>query len=719
MRRLRHQGALLSFTAVLIVFFLVGVIVITAEQRNALTSMVLSHEERNLELMADASYEALLKHDYVTISTFVTRWGEKHQSYTMIRAIAPNGFVVAEFTRPAVPDIPRYSLKKTVKQGNRELLSFEIIGDYCKAMEVVGMLRNRLIFGSVLFSLLLGAALWYAMKRMALLPMEQEIEQRKRAEEELEMKVAERTVELKQELIERRRIEQELLDREEHIRLLLNSTAEAIYGVDTRGLCIFCNPACLKMLGYETEQELIGKNLHEMIHHTRTDGKCYPEAECRINKAFGNGQGCHVDDEIFWRADGTFLNVEYWSHPIVRRQEIIGAVITFIDITERRSLEGQLLHAQKMEAVGTLAGGVAHDFNNILTAIIGYGTILRRKMGDVPLAVNADHLLEAAQRAAQLTKSLLAFSRKEALVTRPMDLNELVSRTGKLMVRLIREDIVFETVLTGGELGVMADSTHIEQVLMNLATNARDAMPNGGRLSIRTERVALNADYIRMHQYAKPGEYALISVSDTGMGMDENTCNKIFEPFFTTKEVGKGTGLGLSMAYGIIKQHKGYIHVYSELGKGTVFKIYLPFVRSTVKGEIAQAEAEKPIPRGSETVLIAEDDRSLRLLAKTLLEEYGYRVIEAEDGEDAVRKFRENQDQVRLLLLDIVMPRLDGRKAYEEIRKLQPGIKALFASGYTEDILSIKDILDQGLDFIQKPMRPSDLLVKVRTILDH
>ncbi len=719
MRRLRHQGALLSFTTVLIVFFLVGVIVITAEQRNALTSLFLSQEKLELELMAEASYEALLKHDYVTISTFVKRWGEKHESYTLIRAIAPNGFVVAEFTRPAVPDIPLFSLKKTVTQGNRELLSFEIIGDNREAMEVVGMLRNRLMFGAVLFSLLLGAALWYAMKRMALLPMEQEIEQRKRAEEELEMKVAERTAELRQELVERRRIKQELLDREEHIRLLLNSTAEAIYGVDTRGLCIFCNPACLKMLGYETEQELIGKNLHEMIHHTRTDGTCYSEAECRINKAFGNGQGCHVDDEIFWRADGTFLNVEYWSHPIVRRQEIIGAVITFIDITERRSLEGQLLHAQKMEAVGTLAGGVAHDFNNILTAIIGYGTILRRKMGDVPLAVNADHLLEAAQRAAQLTKSLLAFSRKEALVTRPVDLNELVSRTGKLMVRLIREDIVFETVLTGGELGVLADSTHIEQVLMNLATNARDAMPNGGRLSIRTERVALNADYIRMHQYAKPGEYALISVSDTGMGMDENTCNKIFEPFFTTKEVGKGTGLGLSMAYGIIKQHKGYIHVYSELGKGTVFKIYLPFVRSTVKEEIEQAEAEKPIPRGSETVLVAEDDRSLRLLAKALLEEYGYRVIEAEDGEDAVRKFRENQDQVKLLLLDIVMPRLDGRKAYEEIRKLQPGIKALFASGYTEDILSIKDILDQGLDFIQKPMHPSDLLVKVRTILDH
>jgi len=683
--------------------------------------MVLSHEERNLDLMAEASYEALLKHDYVTISTFVQRWGEKHETYTVIRAIAPNGFVVAEFTRPAAPGIPLYSLKKTVQQGNRELLSFEIIGDHRKAMEVVGMLRNRLIFGSILFSLLLGAALWYAMKRTALLPMEQELEHRKRAEEALEMKVAERTVELKRELVERKRIEHELLDREEHIRLLLNSTAEAIYGVDTRGLCTFCNPACLKMLGYETERDLIGKNLHELIHHTRIDGTCYPEEECRINNTFKNGQGCHVDDEIFWRADDTCLEVEFWSYPIVRGQERIGAVITFIDITERRKLEGQLRHAQKMEAVGTLAGGVAHDFNNILTAIIGYGSMLRMKMGDVPLAVNVDHMLEAAQRAAHLTKSLLAFSRKQEIVTRPVDLNELVSRIGTLIARLIREDIVFETVLTGGELGVMADGAHIEQVLMNLATNARDAMPNGGRLSIRTERVALNEDYIRMHQYAKPGEYALISVSDTGMGMDENTRNKIFEPFFTTKEVGKGTGLGLSMAYGIIKQHKGYIQVYSELGKGTVFKIMLPLVKGTVTRERGreQVDAEKQIPRGSETVLVAEDDRSLRLLAKTVLEEYGYRVIEAENGEEAVRKFRENQGQVSLLLLDIIMPRLDGRKAYEEIKKLQPDIKALFASGYTEDLLCIKDILAQGLHFIQKPMRPFDLLVKVRTVLDH
>jgi PAS domain S-box-containing protein len=719
MRSLRYQGALLSFFAVLIVFSLAGGIVIITEQRNAITSMVLSHEERDLELMADASYEALLKHDYDTISTFVQHWGREHAEYTALRATAPNGFVISEFVRPAPPGVRLFSIQKNVMRGTRRVMLLEITGDYRSAVVVVERLRNRLIAGSIFFFLLLGAALWYVMKRMALLPMQQEIELRKKAEEELEMKVVERTVELNQELAERRRIERDLLDREEHIRLLLNSTAEAIYGVDTNGVCTFCNPACLKMLGYETEQDLVGKNLHEMIHHTRTDGTCYPEEECRINNVSKNGQGCHVDDEVFWRADGTFLNVEYWSHPIVRGQELIGAVITFIDITERRMLEAQLLHAQKMEAVGTLAGGVAHDFNNILTAIIGYGTILRMKLGDVPLAVNADRLLDAAQRAALLTKSLLAFSRKQEIVTRWVDLNDLVSRTGKLIKRLIRQDIVYETVLTGGELGVMVDSAQIEQVLMNLATNARDAMPDGGRLSIRTERVDLNADYIRTHQYAIPGEYALITVSDTGMGMDENTRSKIFEPFFTTKEVGKGTGLGLSMAYGIVKQHKGFINVTSEIGTGTAFKIYLPIVKPAGIREEEQVKAEEPIPRGSEMVLVAEDDLSLRLLAKTLLEEHGYRVIEAEDGEEAVRKFKENQEQVKLLLFDIIMPRLDGRKAYEEIRRLRPNIKVLFASGYTEDLLSIKDILDQDLDFIQKPMRPHELLMKVRTVLDR
>ncbi len=719
MRGARRQEALIAFVAVLIVFFVVEVIVVTAQQRKAITSIVISNGERELELIAEASYEALLKHDYVTITSFVNRWGEKHESYREIRAIAPNGFVIAEFSRPAPPGIPLYSLKKTIKQGNVELLSFEIVGDHSKAMEVAGMLRNRLIFGSVLFSLLLGAALWYAMKRMALLPMEQEIEQRKRSEEDLEMRVAKRTVELKQELVERKRIEQELLEHEEHIRLLLDSTAEAIYGVDTYGRCTFCNPAFLQVLGYKKDQDLIGKHIHEKIHHSRPDGTRYPEAECGIYKAFRSGRGCHVDNEVFWRVDGTPVKVEYWSYPIIRNQEIIGAVVTFIDITERRSLEGQLLHSQKMEAVGTLAGGVAHDFNNILTAIIGYGSILRLKLGDAPLAVNVDHIIEAAHRAAQLTNNLLTFSRKQELVIRQVELNELVSRIGKLIMRLIREDIVFETMLSCGELSVMADRTHIEQVLMNLATNARDAMPEGGRLIIRTERVVLDADYIRVHQYAKPGEYALVTVSDTGVGMDENIRKKIFEPFFTTKQVGKGTGLGLSMAYGIIKQHKGYINVYSEVGKGTVFTLHLPIVRSTVKEETEQTKDEKPIPRGSETVLVTEDDESLRILAKSLLEEYGYRVIEAVDGEEAVQKIRECPEQVSLLLIDIIMPRLDGRKAYEEIKKLQPGIKVLFASGYTEDLINVKDILDQGLDFIHKPMSPYDLLVKVRTILDR
>jgi CheY-like chemotaxis protein len=343
--------------------------------------------------------------------------------------------------------------------------------------------------------------------------------------------------------------------------------------------------------------------------------------------------------------------------------------------------------------------------------------MLRTKLGDNPLAANVDRMLEAAQRASQLTKDLLAFSRKQSIAARPLDLNDLVPKISKLIARLIGEDIELETVLAGGELPVLADSGRIEQVLMNLATNARDAMPGGGTLRIHTTRTLIDEVHAKAYGYGIPGEYALIAVSDSGAGMDARTRDQIFEPFFTTKEVGKGTGLGLATAYGIVKQHGGHITVYSEVGKGTVFRIYLPLIGAAVE-RVPPAAAAPPPPRGSETILVAEDDPSLRAFAKNLLEEYGYRVIEARDGEEAVRRFREHPDEIGILLLDIVMPKMNGRIAYEEIAKLRPGIKVLFASGYTADIISVKDIIDEGLNFIQKPMAPRELLGKLRQVLD-
>ena len=329
------------------------------------------------------------------------------------------------------------------------------------------------------------------------------------------------------------------------------------------------------------------------------------------------------------------------------------------DLSERKKLESQLMQAQKMEAVGQLSGGIAHDFNNILSAIIGYGSILQMKMNeDDPLRTNVLHLLnEAADRAASLTHSLLALGKKQILNPRPTDLNEIIRRVEQLLRRIIGEDIELTSVFKQDTVIVNADSGQIEQALMNLATNARDAMPKGGSLLIETEVRELDDTFIQAYGYGEVGKYAVVSVTDTGMGMDDVTLKRIFEPFFTTKEVGKGTGLGLAMVYGIIKQHHGFINVYSELGKGTTFKIYLPLIASEIeKRKITSSVPENKLPGGPETMLIAEDNEALRTLFRTVLSEVGYTVIEAEDGVDAVNKFMHNRDAIKLILLDMMHP---------------------------------------------------------------
>jgi CheY-like chemotaxis protein len=366
--------------------------------------------------------------------------------------------------------------------------------------------------------------------------------------------------------------------------------------------------------------------------------------------------------------------------------------------------------------VGQLSGGIAHDFNNILTAIIGYGNLLLMKMSkeDELGRSYVEQILSSSERAAHLTHSLLAFSRKQIIDLRPINLNDIIKRVEKLLVRVIGEDIEFKIRLAP-DLPILADSVHIEQVFMNLATNARDAMPDGGTLLIKASPVELREDFVRTHTFIKPGRYASISVTDTGIGMDETTKSRIFEPFFTTKEVGKGTGLGLSMVYGIIKQHKGYIMVSSEVRKGTTFTIYLPLITTPVEKQ--KPKEHTVIARGTETILIAEDDTAVRELTRNILEDFGYKVIEAVDGEEAVRKFIENKNVVKLLLFDIIMPKKNGKDAYVEIKKIRPDIKAIFVSGYTADIIHQKGILETGLDFIVKPIAPGDFLKKVRETL--
>lgn len=388
-----------------------------------------------------------------------------------------------------------------------------------------------------------------------------------------------------------------------------------------------------------------------------------------------------------------------------------------IDVSERKRLEEQLRQSQKMESIGTLAGGIAHDFNNILTAIIGYGSLLQMKMKEEdPLRYNVEQILSSANRAASLTQGLLAYSRKQILNPQPVSVNAIIKKVDLLLARLIGENIELKTMLTDDDVSVMADTGQIEQVLMNLATNARDAMPEGGYLFIETERIEFSEESAKVHEFGKHGTYALITVTDSGMGMDEKTRQRIFEPFFTTKEVGQGTGLGLAIVYGIIKQHNGTITVSSEEGRGTTFKIYLPVV-PTFEGQRLSVELP-PIQGGVETVLVAEDDEVVRKLTRNVLEQFGYTVIEAEDGEDAVNKFMEHRDLIKLLLFDVIMPKKNGREAYAKIKIFSPDMKVLFLSGYTADTIQRKGLLEPGLNFIMKPVPVNELLRKVRSILD-
>jgi signal transduction histidine kinase len=386
-------------------------------------------------------------------------------------------------------------------------------------------------------------------------------------------------------------------------------------------------------------------------------------------------------------------------------------------LKEQKRLEGQLRQAQKMEVIGRFAGGIAHDFNNILTAIVGYGHLMRMKMEvDSPLLSHLDQVLLAADRAANLTRSLLTFSRKEEMNPRPVNLNDIIRNVEKFLKRIIGEDIQLNTMLKDDTIRISADSGTIEQVLLNLATNARDAMPGGGILTIESGITVLDEQFVRAHGYGSPGQYALLSVSDSGEGMDEDTRQNIYEPFFTTKEAGKGTGLGLSIVYGIIKQHNGFISVYSELGHGTTFKIMIPCIE-------ANPADDSPVdhivpPGGNETILVVEDDAPIRRFAEEFLTSLGYRVLLAEDGQDAVDIFRQNKEQIKLVLIDTIMPKKNGLEASEEIKAIRPGIKILFTSGHTADLTHDRGLIQKEAELITKPLRPYELSCKLREMLN-
>lgn len=406
----------------------------------------------------------------------------------------------------------------------------------------------------------------------------------------------------------------------------------------------------------------------------------------------------------------------------IRPVRMVGTIQDISEIKqaeeEQSRLREQLERVSKLESIGKLAGGIAHDFNNILTVISGYGQLLNKELkGDDPFKAYVEKIVTSADRAAQLTQGLLAFGRKQISDQKPVEINELMKSSECLMRRLLGEDIELTISLTDKKCIVMADSGQIEQVMMNLATNARDAMPHGGEIIIHTNIIELDNEYRKTHGYGETGKYVLLSFSDTGEGMDEETRKRIFEPYFTTKDVGKGTGLGLSIVYGIVKQHNGYINAYSEPGKGTSFKIYLPLIESAV--EKKRRETHTLTAGGTETILMAEDELEVRNLVKTVLEGNGYKVIEATDGEDAIKKFTEHKDEINLLIFDVVMPKKSGKDAYDTIRKVKPEVKTLFMSGYSEDIIHKRGfVIEKGLTYVSKPILPTELLKIVRELLD-
>jgi len=426
----------------------------------------------------------------------------------------------------------------------------------------------------------------------------------------------------------------------------------------------------------------------------------------------------HIEHRIV-RPDGSVRFVDEEAEVVCDAAgQAVQMVGTVQDMTERRQLEGQFRQAQKMEAVGRLAGGIAHDFNNLLTVIAGYSDMmLSRLAADDPLRAHVSEIRSAGDRAASLTRQLLAFSRQQVLAPQVLDLNAVVANMDKMLRRLIGEHIDLVTVCEKPLWRVKADPGQLEQVIMNLAVNARDAMPKGGKLTLETANVELSGAYARAHVAVKPGRYVMLAVSDTGCGMDAETQSHLFEPFFTTKERGKGTGLGLSTVYGIVKQSGGNVWVYSEPGRGTTFKVYLPLVDEPLE-DLRPVEARAVPVRGTETVLVVEDEVSVRSLVRGVLESHGYRVLEACHGADALAISDQHGGPIHLLLTDVVMPEMSGRDLASRVVPRRPGIRVLYMSGYTDDAIVHNGVLDAGTAFLQKPFTPDALAHKVREVLD-
>ena len=511
--------------------------------------------------------------------------------------------------------------------------------------------------------------------------------------------------------IEHKRHEQALRDSEVRYRSLVQSAVYGIYRSTLEGHFLDVNPALISMLGYDSAGEVRALDPQKDIY-VRGEDRLRLRSEYERRRRLDNV-------EVKWkRKDGKAITVRLSGRAVNQagQEEVLEIIAE--DVTERRILEDQFRQAQKMEAVGRLAGGVAHDFNNLLMVISGYTYVLLNQLGAAdPRRKKAEAIQEATQRAAGLTRQLLAFGRKQVLELKVIDLNAVVADISKLLRPLIGEDIEVVVTCDPGLGRTKADPGQMEQVIMNLAVNARDAMPSGGKLIIETRNVDLDDKYQRAHASVKPGRYVMLAVSDTGCGMDAETQLRIFEPFFTTKEKGKGTGLGLSTVYGIVKQSGGYVFAYSEPGRGTSFKIYLPQVEEAAAESVPQRRAQLGL-RGTESVLLVEDEESVRELIAEALKAQGYNVLVAGNGQEALALAAPANCRIDLVITDVVMPGMSGRELAKRLNGSRPGTRVLYLSGYTEDAIVHHGVLDPGTAFLQKPFSLDTLACKVREVLD-